>query len=140
MYGVSYGYHRPVVGFAIMMLFEAAAFFIAVIRINKMKETKEENELFDNAGPSLISKYNNILGNLSYIAFFAVISAVALSLPFLFFLSDYKYSVLTFESYFKFFSIITLDLVLVFFALKDIYCASIWTRKGTYININNIYS
>ena len=89
--------------------------------------------MFDKADSSKISNYNRVLGNFSYIAYFAIVSVISLSLPFLFFLSDYINSVLTFESYFKFFSIITLALVLVFFALKDIYCA--WITEQLYSQI-----
>lgn len=130
MFSISYGFYRPIIGFAVMILFEAAAFVLAIIGVNKMKEAKKENELFDNADSSLISNYNRVLGNFSYIAYFAIVSVISLSLPFLFFLSDYINSVLTFESYFKFFNIITLALVLVFFAPKDIYCA--WITEQPY--------
>ena len=130
MFGISYGFYRPIIGFAVMILFEVAAFVLAVIGVNKMQETKRENELFENADVSLTSKYNNALGGFSYIAFFAIVSVIALSLPFLLFHSDNINSVLTFESYFKFFSIITLALVLMFFALKDIYCA--WITEQPY--------
>ncbi len=130
MFGVSYGFYRPIIGFAVMILFEVAAFVLAVIGVNKMREINRKNELFENADVYLISKYNNALGVFSYIAFFAIVSVIALSLPFLLFQSDNINSVLAFESYFKFFSIITLALVLMFFALKDIYCA--WITEQPY--------
>lgn len=125
MLGISYGFFRPVIGFAVMMLFETAAFTMTTIGVNKMKEAKRENELFENADITLINRYNGTLGVFSYIAFFSILSVIALSLPFLFFLSDYVDSVLAFDGYLQFFVMIAFALVLLFFALKEIYCARI---------------
>ena len=35
MFGISYGFYRPVIGFAVMLLFEACAFVIAVLAVNR---------------------------------------------------------------------------------------------------------
>ena len=130
MLGISYGFFRPIIGFAVMMLFEAAAFVDTIIGVNSMKETKRENELFESADISLINRYNHILGVFSYAAYFSVISVIALSLPLIFFLSDYVDGVLAFESYSMFFVIIGLALALIFILFKDKYYS--WITEQPY--------
>lgn len=119
MLGISYGFYRPIIGFAVMMLFEVAAFALAAIAVNKMKEAKNDNELFESADPSLLTKFNAALGKLSYTAFFASIAAMLLSLPLALVTSDYVESVLQASTYFLYFFIpIALVLALAFVAFK----------------------
>lgn len=131
MHGISYGFYRPIIGFAVMMLFEVAAFALTAIAVNKMKEAKNDNELFESADPSLLAKFNTALGKLSYIAFFSSISAVLLSLPLALVNSDYVESVMWANSYFFYFFIpIALVLALVFIAFKARYIA--WITEQPY--------
>ena len=134
MMGISYGAYRPVIGFAVMILFEAVAFVLAVLAVNKAKAGKSDNEIFEEAEEFLISKFNKTLGTYSYSAFFTILSVVVLSLPFMFFLSEYVNSVLAFESYFKIFSLLALALAVVFFLFKKLFCS--WITEQTYIREN----
>lgn len=81
MFGISYGFYRPVIGFAVMMLFEICASALAALAVSKARDVKEYNELFDLADPSLKAKYNHTLGNLSFAASFSVLAVLLLSLP-----------------------------------------------------------
>ena len=129
MFGISYGFYRPVIGFAVMLLFEAVAFAVAAIATNKMKEKKIDNELLENADAVLVNRFNNCFGTLSFVAFFAVISVIALSVPLICFSSEYIDSVMTFESYFlNFFILIVFVLALVFLKAKEPYTAWITDR------------
>ena len=131
MLAITYGFYRPVIGFAVMGLFSVSAFVVAVIGTNKLKEKKNENELFESADEELINRYNGTLGNYSYYAFFAVLSVfaviiiLAIFLPLLLRMAGYVNGVLTIAGFFKFFGGIIPALVIVFFALKDRYCARI---------------
>ena len=123
MFGISYGFYRPVIGFAVMLLFEAAAFTVAAIAVNKMKESKTDNELLENAEESLLNRYDHCLGTFSFHAFFAVFSVILLSLPLVMFTSDYVESVLAIDSYFLLgFSGAVLILALVYLKTKEPYC------------------
>ena len=81
MFGVSYGFYRPTIGFAVMLLFEVVAFVMAAIAVNKLKEKKTDNELFEYADDELIQKFNGTLGNYSFAAFFTIIAVIVISLP-----------------------------------------------------------
>ena len=81
MLGISYGFYRPIVGFAVLMLFETAAFVIAVIATNKLKDIKTDNELFESADEALTDRFNKSLALFSFTAFFIVLSAILLSVP-----------------------------------------------------------
>ena len=81
MFGIYYGFQKPAIGFAVMLLFETAAFIMAV---DKMKAVKSDNELFESADTQLTEKYNKSLGTYSFISFYAVFSTVLLSLPLVF--------------------------------------------------------
>lgn len=131
MLGVSYGFYRPRIGFAVMMLFAVAAFTIAVISINRMKETKADNELFEDASDAVMSQYYNALGVFSYHSIYSVIAVIVLSLPLLIesFLIDMVDSVLDFESYFLYLIIIGALLALAFAYTKKAFYAWITGRR-----------
>lgn len=122
MFGISYGFYRPIIGFAVMLLFDITAVVLAVLAVNKAKSVKEDNEVFEEADESLTAKFNNVLGKLSFAAFFASLSVVLLSLPLILFTNEYVESVLTFKSYCSsFFGGIVLIMVLLFLMFKKIY-------------------
>lgn len=130
MMGISYGAYRPVVGFSVMLLLEAVAFVMAVLAVNKVKTAKSDNELFEEAEISLIAKLNKSLGCYSFNTFFTIISVIVLSLPFLFFRSEYEKSVLSFDSYIQMSGVIVFILAVVFFVLRNIFIS--WITDGTY--------
>ena len=126
MFGISYGFYRPAIGFAVMLLFEICAFALTALAVSKARDIKEYNELFELADQALKEKYNRTLGNLSFAAFYSVLSALLLSLPLVLFnpASGYLNSVMTLESYFIFFfSGIVLLLVLIWLRFKNSYVA-----------------
>ena len=129
MFGISYGFYRPVIGFAVMLLFEACALAIAILAVSRTKDVKTDNELFEIADSSLLTKFNNVLGAMSFHAFFVIFAAVLISLPLVLFTSDYVNSVMTPYSYFNgFFGYIALILVFVYLKCKQTYI--IWITGG----------
>ncbi len=114
MLGISYGFFRPVVGFAVMMIFEIGSLAVSFLALNKAKFLKTSNELFENADDELKHEFNVTLGKYSFSAFFTAFSSVLLSLPLVLTVSDYVYSVLELESY-------VLYVVLIAFVLWAIY-------------------
>jgi len=130
MFGISYGFYRPIIGFAVMLLFEVCAFVITILAVSQTKDIKNDNELFESAEEKLIIKFNNQLGNLSFASFFVIIAVVLFSLPLILITSDYIESVVTVDSYFtNFFGGIVLILVLVYFLCKKPYIAWITNSK-----------
>ncbi len=129
MFGISYGFYRPVIGFAVMLLFEACALVIAVLAVSRTKDVKRDNELFEMADESLVSRFNNTLGTLSFLAFYVIFAVVVLSLPLILITSDYVNSVVTPYSYFTvFFGGIVLILALVYLKCREPYLA--WISSG----------
>lgn len=84
MFGIYYGFQKPAIGFAVMLLFETAAFIMTAIAVDKMKAVKSDNKLFESADTHLTEKYNKSFGTYSFISFYAVFSTVLLSLPLVF--------------------------------------------------------
>lgn len=97
MLGISYGFYRPVVGFAVMVIFEVCAFVVAALAVSRTRDAKADNELFEEADEAQAKQFNDTLAAYSFAAFFAVAAVVLLSLPLLV-LSD-AYSVLNFGGY-----------------------------------------
>ena len=129
MFGISYGFYRPVIGFAVMLLFEACALVIAVLAVSRTKDVKTDNELFEMADESLVARFNNTLGTMSFAAFYAIFAVVLMSLPLILTTSDYVNSVVTPYSYFTvFFGGIILILALVYLKCKKPYLA--WITNG----------
>lgn len=115
MFGISYGFFRPVIAFTAMLMFEIAALIIAIIAVQRAREVSQENGIFEQAGSLLTAKLNKFLANTSYAAFFTVFSAIALSLPLILASWESGLAVLSSDSYFAyFFGIIALVLVLTF--------------------------
>lgn len=129
MFGISYGFYRPVIGFAVMLLFEVCAFLIAVLAVSRTKDVKRDNELFEMADSSLVFRFNNTLGSLSFAAFFTIFAVILLSLPLILITSNYVYSVFPLYSYFTvFFGGIVLTLVLVWLKCRKTYIS--WITNG----------
>lgn len=124
MFGLSYGIYRPVIGFAIMLLFEVCSLFISILAVSRTKDVKANNELFEMADDTLIAKFNNTLDSLSFMAFFVIFAIILSSLPLILVTSDYIDSVMTLYSYFTIFSRgIVWILALVYLTCKTTYMA-----------------
>ena len=135
MFGISYGFYRPVVGFAVLLLFEAASVVLEVLAVNKLKELKD-NELLEDAGEQDIKRIDDCFGTQSFAGFFAALSAVAVSLPLVLVRSDYIKNVLTFRSYLMWFAGIALALILLCLLIRDPYLRWITGRKSEKAPVN----
>ena len=130
MFGISYGFYRPVIGFAVMLLFEACAFVIAVLAVNRTKDVKTDNELFENADASLMERFNHCLGTYSFTAFWVILGVIVLSLPLVLVDTGYVKGVLAIQSYFVLFlGGIILIMLLVYLKAKEPYMAWIIDEK-----------
>ena len=129
MFGISYGFYRPVIGFSVMMLFEVVSFVIAVIGLNKARDVAN-NELFEDVDETTAQKFCKMLGSYSFITFFTVFASIAVSIPLIPFESDYIESVTAPDYYFTVFSkFIFLPLVIIFIVLRSPYMR--WVTTGT---------
>lgn len=112
MFGITYGFYRSVIGFAVMSVFEICAIVVYMLALNKAKSAKNDNELFNEADVTLIQNFNQKLGSLSFLSLFCVVSvfiaALPISFPFEIFRLFMRHfypriviegGVLTFESY-----------------------------------------
>lgn len=133
MLGISYGFYRSIVGFAVLMLFETAAFVIAVIATNKLKDVKTDNELFESADEALTDRFNRTLATFSFVAFFTILSGVLLSIPLTINKTNYIGAVISSGYYFTIFvPVIILFLALLFFTAKEPYSA--WINGVPYVS------
>lgn len=130
MFGISYGFFRPVIGFAVMLLLEVCAFGMVMVAANKAKDVTNENELFGEAEEALTAKFSRQLGGYSFTAFFVIAASILLSLPLVLWTSDYVDSVLSIGTYLSTFFIgIVLILALGYLKLKAPYVAWITGDK-----------
>lgn len=136
MFGISNGFYRSMVGFAVLLLFEAAAVLLEVIAVNKLKELKD-NELFEDAEEKDKKRMADCLGNASFVSFFAAFSAVALSFPMLLASPVYYIeSLWALGRYLMRFAGIVLALVLLFLLLREPYLRWITGRKKEKTAVN----
>lgn len=132
MFGISYGFYRPVIGFSVMLLFEVASFAVAMIAVNKLRNMKADHELLETADESLTEPCDRSLGRDSFLAFFFQLAVLLLSLPLICVRMPYEESVLAAESYFTlFFPVIALVLALLFLNGKEPYAAWLTGRERT---------
>lgn len=130
MLGITYGFYRAVIGFAVMLLFEVAAVLLAFIAMNKMKQTKADNELLENADSELIDKYDGVLGNYTFVAFFSAFASVILSIPQISFDSPYLDSVLVLDSYLLATALLTLIVLVPVWLIFKKPCVAIISGRG----------
>ncbi len=117
MFGIAYGFYRPKIGFAVMMLFEVASVMLSVLALVRAKDIKRDNEIFEMADSVQISNFNSILGNLSFAAFYCTFAAIIISLPFIIFTSHYVDSVVSEKTYSQCFFFVILP-ILIFVLLS----------------------
>ncbi len=129
MLGISYGLYLPVIGFAVMLLFEACSFAIAALAVIRTKDAKTDNELFEESDENLKAKFNHTLGSYSFIAFFTIFAAIWLSLPLAYNTSSYIFSVLGFGSYSSYLVVTALLLIFIFLRVKKPFEAWITDTK-----------
>jgi len=129
MFGISYCFYRPVIGFTAMLLFELCALVIAVIAVSRTKDVKTDNELFEMADESLVFRFNNTLGILSFISFFTILAVLLLSLPLVLKTTRLVNGFITLDSYFLFFfGGIMLILEIVWMKCRNVYVS--WISSG----------
>lgn len=81
MFGITYGFYRSVIGFAVMSVFEICAIVVSMLALNKAKTATSDNELFNEADVTLIQNFNQKLGSLSFLSLFCVVSVFSAALP-----------------------------------------------------------
>lgn len=73
--------------FFTMLLFELTAFVIVTIAVNKMRDVKEDCELFEKAETLLVEKYNKCLGETAFHVYFliaAIVVWIVITMPYMF--------------------------------------------------------
>ncbi len=130
MFGISYGFYRPVIGFAVMLLFEAVSLVLTILAVTKAKDVKRDNEVFEMADETQTAHFNNVIGNLSFWSLFVILASVIASLPFILFTDDYYVdSVLTMKSYITLcLGFVVLILALIYLTCRKPYVA--WITDG----------
>lgn len=131
MFGISYGFYRPVIGFAVMLLFEVCALAISVLAVSRIRDVKDDNELFSMADDALIADFNRIFATMSFSAFYLIFCSVLLSLPLVLNYDLFTNSVLTVRSYLTYFFLgVVLILIFVWLKCKKLYTA--WITGTVY--------
>ncbi len=122
MFGISYGFYRRILGFTIELVFVVTAIIVTIIAISKMKESRQDNELFEDLKPELDYKFKNTLAKYSYASLFTALSVVVLTFPVMYFPTYDSYAVITMESYVTvFLPVAVLVLVCFFMASHSVY-------------------
>ncbi|MDD6035971.1 MAG: helix-turn-helix transcriptional regulator [Lachnospiraceae bacterium] len=130
MFGISYGFWRPVVGFAVLLLFEATAAVLLLIAVNKLKEIKAGNELFEDLDAETAEHFDRSFGGFTFHGFFITFSAVVLPLPLLFY--EHRYiivGVLEFREYLPYLVFEVLLLVLLYLSVREPFIRLVTGRK-----------
>lgn len=70
------------IGLAVMILFEIAAVVLTAIATSRMRETRQDNDLFENPDLPLLQRYDRAFVNYSYASFCAAFSAFVISIWF----------------------------------------------------------
>jgi len=78
-FGIAFGYYKTVLGFSIMLLFLVAAFVISLISLSKIREIKNDDEIFAMAEEKQQRLFNKTFGNYSYFSFFSILAVIILT-------------------------------------------------------------
>lgn len=110
--GISYAFFRPVIGVAVELMLLIAAVLLAALGLNRAREARRDNELFERADAALCARFDDTLGQLSWLAFFAALAALLLGLPVLLAVGSVGvYSVPDFSAWLLFAAVALLPLI-----------------------------
>lgn len=110
--GISYAFFRPVIGVAVELMLLIAAVLLAALGLNRAREARRDNELFERADAALCARFDDTLGQLSWLAFFAALAALLLGLPVLLAVGSVGvYSVPAFSAWLLFAAVALLPLI-----------------------------
>ncbi len=132
--GISYGFYRPVIGFVVLVVFSIAAVFAAVFGITQFKTSVDKNDMLESVDFDIKKSVLNGYATIQFNCFFLIFCCVLMSIPLVTVKSNYVNSVLSFDSYIMFALMIAFVLVLLYFALIDVYRLKITESY----NISNI--
>lgn len=135
MFGISYGFYRPVIGFAIMLIFEICSFGAAFLGVKRIKDIKSGNELFESIDEKELEKFENSFSFFAFLSFFIILAVVLYSLPLIIFRSyNIITSVLDWNVYFTFcFTSVSLILICIFLTLRKPFYAWLNGKKIEFI-------
>ena len=130
LFGISYGFYKPILAFCVMLLFIIAAFVIALISVNKLREIKNDSETFDLLDIKNQLLFNKTLADFSLLSFFISLAVFIFSSPMLIpSFMEYFGTVLGIRSFFQLNFLNFLILLLIYFYAKEPYFYFITNEK-----------
>lgn len=125
MLGISYGFYRAPIGFAVMLLFALSSVVVTAIAVNRLKDQLYSEELIGEEGSRMADSLTKTLSKFSFTAYFAVAAAIVAALPLVIAKTGFVQSVLSLEDYLQILLLIVLPVL-----------ALIWLKgKGLYTDL-----
>lgn len=117
MLAISYGFYKPIIGFAVLMVFVIASVLLTLLSLNRLNDQAKDNELFDNLIEADTDYFKRTRYRFTFISLFINAIVVLWSLPFVIVRDAVILdSIITFEYYLKLvplFILITLVIFLI---------------------------
>ncbi len=130
LFGIAYGFYRPVIGIAVLLLFVIVSVLLSVAAVLRLKESTA-NGLPEDLSPVLAGEWERPLARYSYAALFTNLAAVLLAVPFaLFSDSIFVDSVVSLDGYLSCLPFIFLALAVLFRVSYAPYCARLLGKKS----------
>ncbi len=124
LFGISYGFYKPAIGFCVMLISVVVSLVLIVISVSKLNDRLVGNEIFNSVEETLQKQAIRIRYRYAFRAIYINICVVVLGLPILLIRDAYyEKSVITIDSYLNYF------LLLLVGAFAVYWCASIYLEK-----------
>ena len=121
VFGISYGFSRPIMGVILLCVFAASAFITTEIGTSRMTDMKHENTLFEIVDDLLKERFDRTVCNYSFVAFFLSVAVMAVGCPLLSWVSSPTDTVIKFEKYLMCFGFKIPVLGLLYLPIKNLY-------------------
>jgi len=126
MLAISYGFYKPIIGFAVLMVLVIAGALLTLLSLNRLNDQAKNNELFDNLTEADADYFKRTRYRFTFISLLICAMSFLWSLPFIMIQDDYfMNSVIVFDEYIRFIPLFILITILVYFVF-DVCCRRIF--------------
>ena len=115
LFAISYGFYKPIIGFAVLLAFAIAGAILILLSQNKLNDRVKDNELFDNLAETDVDYFKKIKYKFTFTSLFINIMTILWGLPFVVVRDPvFLDSVISFEYYIKLMPLFILITLVIF--------------------------
>jgi len=118
---ISYGFYKPIIGFAVLMVFVITSVIITLLSLNKLNDQTKNSELFDNLTEADAIYFKKSRYRYTFVSALICVMSFLWSLPFIMIQDKFfANSVIVFDEYLRFVPLFILITILIYFVFDAV--------------------